>query len=91
MKEQNSQSKLPVPVTPPKLLNQGFIWISNRRSFIKTRKFSGISSILMLPVFLLEFLFLALLIGILLLVFALYLMFTLLVSSSKLKKGATQR
>jgi cell division protein FtsX len=91
MKQPDSQSKLPVPVTPPKLLNQGFVWISNRRSFIKTRKFSGISSILMLPVFLLEFLFLALLIGIFLLVFALYAMFTLLVSSSKLKKGATQR
>jgi hypothetical protein len=87
MKQPNSQSRLPVPVTPPKLLNQGFVWISNRRSFIKTRKFSGISSILMLPIFMLEFLFLALLIGILLLIFVLYLMFNLLISLPKLKKG----
>jgi hypothetical protein len=87
MKEPNSQSRLPVPVTPPKLLNQGFVWISNRRSFIKARKFSGTSSILMLPIFMLEFLFLALLIGILLLIFALYIMLNLLISLPKLKKG----
>jgi hypothetical protein len=87
MKEPNSQSRFPVPVTPPKLLNQGFVWIGNRRSFIKTRKFSGISSILMLPIFTLEFLFLALLIGILLLIFALYIMLNLLISLPKLKKG----
>ena len=88
MKEPNSQSSLPVPATPPKLLNQGFVWINNRRSFIKTRKFSGISSILMLPIFMLEFLFLAMLIGILLLIFALYIMLNLLISLPKLKKGA---
>jgi|GEM_PF-2406080 len=87
MKESGSQSKLPVPVTPPKLINQGFTWIGNRRSFIKTRKFSGISSVLMAPVFMLEFLFLALLIGILLLIFALYVMFSLLTSLPRLKKG----
>jgi uncharacterized membrane protein len=87
MKEPNSQLRLPVPVTPPKLLNQGFVWISNRRSFIKTRKLSGISSILMLPIFMLEFLFLAMLIGILLLIFALYIMLNLLISLPKLKKG----
>jgi cell division protein FtsX len=87
MKEPNSPSRFPVPVTPPKLLNQGFAWISNRRSFIKTRKFSGISSILMLPVFTLEFFFLALLIGILVLIFALYIMLNLLISLPKLKKG----
>jgi len=87
VKEPDSQSKLPVPVTPPKLINQGFTWIGNRRSFIKTRKFSGISSVLMAPVFMLEFLFLALLIGILLLIFALYVMFSLLSSLPRLKKG----
>jgi hypothetical protein len=87
MKELDNQSRLPVPVAPPKLINQGFAWISNRRSFIKTRKFSGISSILMLPIFMLEFLFLALLIGILLLIFALYIMLNLLISLPKLKKG----
>jgi uncharacterized membrane protein len=87
MKETNSQSRFPVPVTPPKLLNQGFVWISNRRSFIKARKLSGISSILMLPIFMLEFLFLALLIGILLLIFALYIMLNLLISLPKLKRG----
>jgi cell division protein FtsX len=87
MKEPDNQSRLPVPATPPKLLNQGFVWISNRRSSIKTKKFSGISSILMLPIFMLEFLFLALLIGILLLIFALYIMFNLLISLPKLKKG----
>jgi hypothetical protein len=87
MKEPNSQSRLPVPVSPPKLLNQGFVWISNRRSFIKARKLSGISSILMMPIFMLEFLFLALLIGILLLIFALYMMLNLLISLPKLKKG----
>ena len=86
MKQLDSQSRLPVPVTPPKLLNQGFVWIGNRRSFIKTRKLSGISSILMMPVFILEFLFLALLIGILLLILALYVMFNLLVSLPKLKR-----
>jgi hypothetical protein len=87
MKEPDNQSRLPVPVTPPKLLNQGFVWISNRRSFIRARKFSGISSFLMLPIFMLEFLFLALLIGILLLIFALYVMFSLLISLPRLKKG----
>jgi len=87
MKQPDSQSRLPVPVTPPKLLNQGFVWIGNRRSFIKTRKLSGISSILMMPAFMLEFLFLALLISILLLILALYVMFNLLVSLPKLKRG----
>ncbi|MBM4445928.1 MAG: hypothetical protein FJ023_01075 [Chloroflexi bacterium] len=76
-----------MPATPPKLLNQGFVWINNRRSFIKTRKFSGISSTLMLPIFMLEFFFLALLIGILLLIFVLYVMFRLLISLPRLKKG----
>ena len=88
MKEPDIQSRLPVPIAPPTLLNQGFVWISNRRSFIKTRKLSGISSILMLPIFMLEFLFLAMLIGILLLIFALYIMLNLLISLPKLKKGA---
>ena len=87
MKQPDSQSKLPVPVAPPKLINQGFVWIGNRRSFIKTKKFSGIASFLMAPIFMLEFLFLALLIGILLLIFALYVMFSLLISLPKLKKG----
>ena len=87
MKEPDNQSRLPIPVTPPKLINQGFAWISNRRSFIKTRKFSGISSVLMLPFFMLEFLFLALLIGILLLIFALYVIVNLMISLPKLKKG----
>jgi predicted membrane protein len=87
MKQPDSQSKLPVPVTPPKLINHGFNWIGNRRSFLKTRKSSGVSSILMAPVFTLEFLFLALLIGILLLVFALYVMFNLLISLPRLKKA----
>jgi hypothetical protein len=88
MKQPDNQSRLPVPVSQPKLLNQSFVWISNRRSFIRTRKFSGISSLLMMPIFMLEFLFLALLIGILLLIFALYLMFNLLISLPKLKKDA---
>jgi hypothetical protein len=87
MKQPDNQSKLPVPVTPPKLLNQGFIWIRSRGSSIKTHKFSGLSSVLMAPVLGLEFLFLALLIGIILLIFALYLMFNLLVSLPRLKKG----
>jgi len=87
MKEPDSQSKLPVPATPPKLINQGFTWIGNRRSFIKTRRSSGISSVLMAPVSMFEFLFLALLIGILLLIFALYVMFSLLISLPRLKKG----
>ncbi len=87
MKEPDNQSRLPVPATPPKLINQGFTWIGKRRSFIKTRRFSGVLSILMMPIFFLEFLFLALLIGILLLIFALYVMFNLLISLPKLKKG----
>jgi cell division protein FtsX len=87
MKKPDNQSRFPVPVTPPKLINQGFVWISNRRSFIRTRKFSGISSALMLPFFMLEFLLFALLIGILLLIFALYIMLNFLISLPKLKKG----
>jgi predicted membrane protein len=42
----------------------------------------------MAPVFMLEFLFLALLIGIILLIFALYVMFNLLLSLPRLKKGS---
>jgi hypothetical protein len=87
MKQPDSQSKLPVPVSPPKLLNQSFLWIRNRGSSMKTRRFSGISSILMAPVFMLEFLFLALLIGIILLIFSLYVMFNLLISLPRLKKS----
>ena len=41
----------------------------------------------MLPILMLEFLFLALLIGILLLIFAIYIMLNLLISLPKLKKG----
>jgi len=87
MKQPDNQSRLPVPVTPPKLLDQGFVWIRSRGNSIKTHKFSGISSVLMAPVFALEFLFLALLIGIILLIFGLYVMFNLLLSLPKLKKG----
>jgi hypothetical protein len=87
MKELDSQSRLPVPVTPPKLLNQGFLWIRSRGSSIRARRFSGISSILTAPIFMLEFLFLAVLIGIILLIFALYVMFNLLLSLPRLKKG----
>jgi hypothetical protein len=86
MKQTDDQSKLPVPVTPPKLLNQGFLWIRSRSNSIKTRRFSGISSVLMAPVLGLEFLFLVLLIGIILLIFGLYVMFNLLVSLPRLKK-----
>jgi predicted membrane protein len=88
MKQPDSQSRLPVPVSPPKLLNQSFLWIRSRGSSIKTHRFSGISSVLMAPVFVLEFLFLALLIGIILLIFALYVMFNLLISLPRLKKGS---
>jgi uncharacterized membrane protein HdeD (DUF308 family) len=42
----------------------------------------------MAPVFMLEFLFLALLIGIILLIFGLYVMFNLLVSLPRLKKSS---
>jgi len=87
MKEPDNQSRLPIPVTPPKIFNQGFAWISNHRSFIKTRRFSGISSVLMLPLFMLEFLFLALLIALLLLIFAFYIIFNLLISLPRLKRG----
>jgi len=87
MKQTDDQSKLPVPVTPPKLLNQGFVWIQGRGNSIKTHKFSGISSVLMAPVIGMEFLFLALLIAIILLIFGLYVIFNLLVSLPRLKKG----
>ena len=43
---------------------------------------------MMLPLFMLEFLFLALLIGILLLIFALYVMLNLLISLPRLKKSS---
>jgi hypothetical protein len=88
MKQPDSQSKLPVPVHPPKLLDQSFVWIRSRGSSIKTHRYSGISSVLMAPVFALEFLFLALLIGIILLIFGLYVMFNLLLSLPRLKKGS---
>ena len=42
---------------------------------------------MMLPLFMLEFLFLALLIGILLLIFALYVIVNLMISLPRLKKG----
>jgi predicted membrane protein len=87
MKEPDTQSKLPVPVNTPKLLNQGFLWVRSRGSSIKKRRFSGISSVLMAPVFMLEFLFLTLLIGIILLIFALYVMLNLVISLPRLKKG----
>jgi predicted membrane protein len=87
MKQPDSESKLPVPITPPKLLNQGFLWVRGRGSSIKTHRFSGISSVLMAPVLGLEFLFLALLIAIILLIFGLYVMFQLLASLPRLKKG----
>jgi len=86
MKEIDNQSRLSV-TTPPQLLNQGFIWVNNRRGFIKTRKFSGISSWLMLPAFMLEFLFLALFIGLLLFGFSLYVILNLLTSLPRLRKG----
>lgn len=88
MKQPDSQSKLPVPVHPPKLLDQSFVWIRSRGSSIKTRRFSGISSVLMAPVSMLELLFLALLIMIILLIFGLYVMFNLLLSLPRLKKGS---
>ena len=88
MKQPDNQSRLPVPVTPPKLLDQGFVWIRSRGNSIKTHRFSGISSVLMAPVLALEFLFLALLIMIILLIFGIYIMFNLLLSLPKLKKGS---
>jgi hypothetical protein len=87
MKQADGNSKLPVPITPPRLLNQGLVWFRSRGSSLKTHRFSGISSVLMAPVFFLEFLFLALIIGIILLIVALYMMFNLLLSLPRLKKG----
>ncbi|MBL7209155.1 MAG: hypothetical protein ISS52_03575 [Dehalococcoidia bacterium] len=86
MKETDNQSRLPVTI-PPQILNQGFIWVNSRRGFIKARRLSGISSFLMLPVFLLEFLFLALIIGLLLFFFSLYVIFHLLRSLPGSRKG----
>ncbi|TRZ93127.1 MAG: hypothetical protein D4R82_05720 [Dehalococcoidia bacterium] len=86
MKEIDNQSRFPV-TTPPQLLNQGFIWVNNRLSFIKTKKFSEISSWLTLPAFMLGFLFLALIIGLLLFAFSLYVIFHLLISLPSLRKG----
>jgi hypothetical protein len=86
MKETDNQSRLPATI-PPQILNQGFIWVNGRRGFIKTRRLSGISSFLMLPVFLLEFLFLALIIGLLLFFFSLYVIFHLLRSLPGSRKG----
>jgi len=87
MEQPDSQSKLPVPVATPKLINQGFLWVRSRGSSIRTHRFSGVSSVLMAPVFFLEFLLLALLIGMILLIFGLYIMLNLLVSLPRLKKG----
>jgi len=87
MEKREGKSNLPVPVTPPKLLNQGFVWIRSRGNSIRTHRFSGVSSILMAPVFLLEFLFLALLIAIMLLIFGLYITVNMLLSLPRLKKG----
>ncbi len=87
MEQPHSQSKLPVPVTAPKVINRGLLWARSRGSSIRTHRFSGVSSVLMAPVFFMEFLLLALLIGIILLIFGLYVMFSLLASLPRLKKG----
>jgi hypothetical protein len=87
MEHAQGQSKLPVLVTTPKLINQGFIWVRSRGNSIRTHRFSGVSSMLMAPVFFMEFLLLALFIGIILLIFGLYVMFSLLASLPRLKKG----
>ena len=73
--------------TTPQLLNQGLIWVNNRRSFIKTREASGVSSLLMLPVFAFEFLLIALIMGLLVFSLSLYVIFRLLASLPKLRKG----
>jgi len=88
MDQPNNQSKLPVPVTTPKLINQSILWFRSRGDSIKTHRFSGVSSVLMAPVFFLEFLLLALFIGVILLIFGLYVMFNLLASLPRLKKTA---
>ena len=85
MSKQDNQSNLPVPVAAPKLLNQGFVWINGRSNAIRTHRFSGVSSFLMAPVFMLEFLFLALLIMIILLIFGIYITLHLLASLPRLK------
>jgi len=87
MEEANKESRLPI-IAPAQVLNRGFIWINTRRSFIKVRKFSGISSVLMLPVFILGFLFLALIIAVLLTFFLLYVILYFLISLPKLNKTA---
>ena len=85
MEEANKESRLPI-VAPIQVINRGFTWINTRRSFIKVRKFSGISSILMLPVFILGLLFLALIIVLLLTLFLLYVIFYFLIALPKLNK-----
>jgi uncharacterized membrane protein len=85
MEEANNQSRLPI-IAPTKIINRGFTWINIRRSFIKVRKLSRISSVLMLPVFMLGFLFLALIIALLLTLFLLYVIFYFLISLPRLKR-----
>jgi hypothetical protein len=87
MQKHDGKSNLPAPVTPPKLLHQGFVWIRSRGNSIRTHRFSGVSSVLMAPIFFLEFLFLALLIAIILLIFGLYITVNMLLSLPRLKKG----
>ncbi len=87
MERANKQLKVPA-VAPTRVLNQTFIWINTKRGLIRTRKFSGVSSVLMLPVFVLGFVFLALIIALLLTLFLVYVMFYLIVSLPRLKKAS---
>jgi hypothetical protein len=85
MERANNQSRLLV-LAPAQVINRGVTWINTRRSFIKVRKFSGISSALMLPVFTLGFLFLALIMALLLILFLLYVILYFLIFIPKLNK-----
>jgi len=86
MNEIDNQQRLPVKASP-QALSHGFIWINNRRSSIKTRRLSGISSLLMLPIFGLELLLLSLIMSLLLFSVSIYVIFRLLASLPKLRKG----
>jgi len=82
-----SQASLPVP---SQVISRGYSWISIRRGFIKTTRFSRLSTFLMLPAFIFGLLFLALIAALLLSFFVLYLIFYLLISIPRLRQASRQ-
>jgi len=77
-------------LAPKQVIGRGYSWISIRRGFIRTKRFSGVSAFLMLPAFIFGLLFLTLIAALLLSFFVLYLIFYLLISIPRLRQASRQ-